>query len=265
MVILQKDYGRVGVGVTMPRLMEGSDGKLYIVKLAGNRIGAKALANEWLGYRLGRRCGLCIPYAEQARIAPKLLVMRTNLARQSTVDEVHFAMRYLPNCEYVGRRAMQYAINKDEVVGAMLFDHLLYNEDRTLNRKNLLAVWSWRGARIYAIDHSHLLGSGRWSAESLGERVTKIEINQRLAYGWIMRHYAGYDRLMKYAERIGSIKEEEIETILREIPTAWLSDTDKEAFRRFWQTRQSMVTEIAEKIALLATDQHRRTKRHIVE
>lgn len=265
MVILQKDYGRVGVGVTMPRLMEGTDGKYYIVKLAGNRIGAKALANEWLGYRLGRRCGLCIPHAELARIAPKLLAMRTNLAGRSTADEVHFAMRYLPNCEYVGRRAMQYAINKDEVVGAMLFDHLLYNEDRTLNRKNLLAVWSWRGARIYAIDHSHLLGSGRWTAESLKERAPKIEINQRLAYGWLMRHYVGADRLMKYAERIGSLQEEEIKTILGEIPTAWLTDTDKEAFLRFWQTRQSMVTEIAERLASFAADQHRRTKRHIVE
>lgn len=265
MVILQKDYGRVGVGVTMPRLMEGSDGKCYIVKLAGNRVGAKVLANEWLGYRLGRRCGLCIPYAEQARIAPKLLAMRTNLAKQSTADEVHFAMRYLPNCEYVGRRAMQYAINKDEVVGAMLFDHLLYNEDRTLNRKNFLALWRGDKACIYAIDHSHLLGSGRWQAETVLAQAEEIVVNQRLLYGWLIRHYITQDRLEHHVKRIGGIDQAEIDEMVAEIPPAWLSHADREAFKQFWQIRQAMVADIAKRLLSLATDQHGRTKRHIVE
>lgn len=263
MIVLQKDHGKIGVGVTAPRLMEDSDGRLYVVKLAANRVGVKALANEWLGWRLGKRIGLPLLRAEMAQIAPR--VLSSPMFREMCGDDaVHFATRYLANSEYVGRRTMMCAVNKDEVVGAMLFDHLLYNEDRTLNRKNLLARWERRGARIYVIDHSHLLGSGRWTAETLLARAEDIAVNRRLAYGWLIRHYVTRKHLTLYAERILSIRDQDVKEILQEIPISWLSQEDREAIEIFWQIRCKVVSEIAEKIAS-AADQYRRTERHIVK
>lgn len=263
MIVLRKDYGKIGVGVTMPRLMEGSDGKLYVVKLMGNRVGAKALANEWLGWRLGKRLGLPVLRSEVARIAPRVATSPA-LRRMCQAGEVHFATRYLASSEYVGRHAMMYAVNKDEVVGAMLFDHLLYNEDRTLNRKNLLARRERCGARIYVIDHSHLLGSGRWQAQSILARSEDITVDRRLAYGWLLRHYITRERLEAHVARIRAVRAEEIEAILAEIPPAWLSDADKSAVAELWQRRQGLAGEVAERIASVA-DRDRRGERHIVK
>lgn len=263
-MILRRDYGRLGVGVTSPHLMADASGKRYVVKLSKNRVGVKALANEWFGYRLGRRCGLRLPRAELAELAPEMVVSSRTLAKLP-VDAVHFASRYLAGCTYVGRQAIRQAENKDEVVGAMLFDHLLCNEDRTLNRKNFLALWRGDKARIYAIDHSHLLGSGRWQAEAVLARSEEIVVNQRLLYGWLIRHYITQDRLEHHVECIAGINQAEIDEFVAEIPLAWLSHEDREAIKQFWQTRQAMVADIAERLLSVATDYHRRAKRYIVK
>lgn len=263
-MILRRDYGRLGVGVTSPHLMADASGKRYVVKLSQNRVGVKALANEWLGYRLGRRCGLRLPRAELAELAPELIASSCIYGKLST-DAVHFASRYLAGCEYVGRQAIRQAVNKDEVVGAMLFDHLLCNEDRTLNRKNFLALWRGEKARIYAIDHSHLLGSGRWQAETVLAQAETIALNQRLLYGWLIRHYITRDRLEHHIERIVGIDIAEVEGFVAEIPPAWLSRADREAFKQFWQIRQAMVPDIAERLLSVAADYHRRAKRYIVK
>ena len=255
----------MGVGVTSPRLMLGEDGRHYVVKLMQNKVGPKVLANEWLGFRLARRIGLCVPRGEMVCI-PSALIHKNRYLRKVRADEgVHFGSRYLSGCEYVGRCVMRLAVNKDEVVGTMLFDHLLYNDDRTLNRKNFLARWEGRGYRIYAIDHSHLLGSGRWTEESILRRSESHEINQRRAFGWLLRHYLTWEKLAPYAARINSITDDEVADIIAEIPPAWLTDAERDIVLRFWQTKRPQTEEVAERIASLAADIHRRAKRRMVK
>ena len=72
-VIIKRDLGAVGVGVTSPRLMLGTDGHRYVVKLMQNKVGPKVLASEWLGFRLARRIGLCVPRGEMVCIPPALV------------------------------------------------------------------------------------------------------------------------------------------------------------------------------------------------
>lgn len=265
MVILRRDMGAIGVGVTAPRLMLGADGHLYVVKLMNNKVGPKALANEWLGWRLARRIGLCVPRCEQVEVTRSLLVRSPRLRKVHAAEGVHFGSRYLAGCEYVGRGVMQRAVNKDEVVGVMLFDHLLYNDDRTLNRKNFLARWEGRGYHIYAIDHSHLLGSGRWSAESLLRRSETDSVNQRRVFGWLLRYHLTKDKLAPYVTRILSITEDEVRAVLEEIPPEWLTEAERDVVLRFWQMRQREVVDIAERLARSAADMHRRAKRRKIE
>ena len=265
MIIIKHDLGAVGVGVTSPRLMVGQDGHRYVVKLMQNKVGPKVLANEWLGFRLARRVGLCVPRGEMVCI-PSALVERSKYLQKMRVDEgVHFGSRYLSGCEYVGRRVMRLAVNKDEVVGTMLFDHLLYNDDRTLNRKNFLARWVGRGWRIYAIDHSHLFGSGRWTEEMLLRRGTSEAVNARRAFGWLLRHYPMREKLALYARRILSVTDDEVAEMVAEVPSAWLTDAERDTVMRFWQTRQRQTEAVADRIADLAADIHRRAKRRIVK
>ncbi len=265
MISIKRDLGAMGVGVTSPRLMLGSDGRRYVVKLMQNKVGPKVLANEWLGFRLARRVGLCVPRGEMVCI-PSALVHKNQYLRKVRADEgVHFGSRYLAGCEYVGRRVMRLAVNKDEVVGTMLFDHLLYNDDRTLNRKNFLARWEGRGWRIYAIDHSHLLGSGRWTEETLLRRGESHTVNERRAFGWLLRHYLTREKLAPYVERILSVENDEVAEMVAEIPPAWLTDRERDTVMRFWQSRRGQTEEVADRIADLAADIHRRAKRRVVK
>ena len=265
MIIIKRDLGAVGVGVTSPRLMVGEDGHRYVVKLTRNKVGPKVLASEWLGFRLAKRIGLCVPHGEMVCI-PSVLVKRSKYLRKMRADEgVHFGSRYLTGCEYVGRRVMRLAVNKDEVVGTMLFDHLFYNDDRTLNRKNFLARWDGRGWRIYAIDHSHLFGSGRWTEGSLLRRGESETVNARRAFGWLLRHYPMRETLSLYARRILSVTDDEVAEMIAEIPPAWLDTAERDVVMRFWQMRQRQAEEVAGRIADLAADIHRRTKRRVVK
>ena len=261
MIFIKCDLGAMGVGVTSPRLMLGEDGRHYVVKLMQNKVGPKVLANEWLGFRLARRIGLCVPRGEMVCI-PSALIHKNRYLRKVRADEgVHFGSRYLSGCEYVGRCVMRLAVNKDEVVGTMLFDHLLYNDDRTLNRKNFLARREGRGYRVYAIDHSHLFGSGRWTEASLLRRSASHTVNERRAFGWLLRHYLTREKLAPYVERILSVKSDEVAEMIAEIPPAWLTDRERDIILRFWQARRQQVGEVADRIADLAADIHRRAKR----
>ncbi len=265
MISIKRDLGAIGVGVTSPRLMVAADGRRYVVKLMQNKVGPKVLANEWLGFRLARRIGLCVPRGEMVCIPPAL-VHKSRYLRKVRADEgVHFGSRYLAGCEYVGRRVMRLAVNKDEVVGTMLFDHLLYNDDRTLNRKNFLARWEGGGYRIYAIDHSHLLGSGRWTKESLFRRRESQAVNERRAFGWLLRHYLTREKLAPYVERILSVADDEFADMIAEIPPAWLTEAERDVVIGFWQARRQQTEEVAERIASLAADIHRRAKRRVVK
>ena len=265
MVIIKRDLGAVGVGVTSPRLMLGEDGRRYVVKLMQNKVGPKVLANEWLGFRLARRIGLCVPHGEMVCI-PSALAKKSKYLQKLCADEgVHFGSRYLLGCEYVGQRVMRLAVNKDEVVGTMLFDHLLYNDDRTLNRKNFLARREENGWRIYAIDHSHLLGSGRWTEETLLQRSGSETVNERRAFGWLLRHYPMREKLATYARRILSVTDDEVAEMIAEVPPEWLTDAERDIVMCFWQARQRQTKEVADAIADLAADIHRRAKRCVVK
>ena len=261
MVTLIRDMGAIGAGVTAPRLMLGADGHRYVVKLTSNKVGPKVLANEWLGWRLAKRLGLCVPRCEMVELPRALIARCAPLRRSGAEAGMHFGSRYIDGCEYVGRCAMRCAVNKNEVVGVMLFDHLLYNDDRTLNRKNFLARWAGRTCRIYAIDHSHLFGSGRWTEESLLRRREAADINDRRAFGWLLRHYLTRARLAPHIARIQSVTDEEVCEILDEIPPAWLSEEDKAVAYALWQSRRAQAEEVAEQLVHSAADMHRCAKR----
>lgn len=261
MVILKYDLGRIGVGVTSPRLMLGADGHPYVVKLMNNKVGPKVLANEWFGWRLARRLGLCVPRCEMVEVTRSLLARCPSLRRVRAEEGVHFGSWYIEGCEYVGRRVMRCAVNKDEVVGVMLFDHLFYNDDRTLNRKNFLARREGCNWRIYAIDHSHLFGSGRWTEESLLRRGESEDVNDRRAFGWLLRHYLTRERLAPHLARLRSVADEEVREMLGEIPSAWLSEREKAVVYAVWQSRRAQAEAVAERLVRSAADMHRRAKR----
>jgi hypothetical protein len=73
------------------------------------------------------------------------------------------------------------------------------------------------------------------------------------------------ETLSLYARRILSVTDDEVAEMIAEIPPAWLDTAERDIVMRFWQMRQRQAEEVAGRIADLAADIHRRTKRRVVK
>jgi hypothetical protein len=138
-------------GGSLPAIIEGDDGALYVAKFRGAGQGARALIAEVLGGELGRVAGLRVPAL--ARLELDVRFSRSepdpeiaDLLRASV--GTNLAMGYLQ-----GALAFDPAARPD-VGGALAslvvaFDAFAMNVDRTARNPNLL--W-WRGD-LWLIDH----------------------------------------------------------------------------------------------------------------
>ncbi len=232
-------------GVTAPQLFRATDGHLYVVKLCGNKVGIKALANESLAMTLGAKLGLCFPASGMIWLDDCLLQQNRRLRKAAVQKGPHFACRYLSQANYVDRSELNRAINKEELAGVMLFDHMLHNVDRTHNRKNLLIRHEAEGYRIYAIDHSHLFCRARWTVEILTELENNMTVNTRRVYGLLLKYYLQPSDFDRYSLAIKSLSDDALAQAVASIPQLWLPDNiERQALVRHLCIRRNLVDEI---------------------
>ena len=240
------DYlGPMAWGITSPQLFRAADGHLYVVKLCANKLGAKALANEALGAKLGTKLGLCFPASGQIWIDRSLIRQSRRLQQIAGNSGPHFACLYLSHTSYVTRAELSRAVNRKELAGVMLLDQLLHNADRTHNRKNMLIRKEADGHRIYAIDHSQLFRRGRWTPELLKQLACDVTVSTRRVYGLLLKYYLQPSDFHCYGEAIKSWQDEELAEVVRQIPETWLPDTgERQALIEHLQVRRSMVDDV---------------------
>jgi hypothetical protein len=249
MLIAVKYLGNVGVGVTSPQLFRANDRKIYVVKLQNNRVSSKVLANEILAAKFGEIMGLCFPASGIIEITEKIVQENRQLIELGAISGLHFASRFLNRTEYVGKHNLDKAVNTVEMAGVILFDHMFHNSDRNSNRKNLLLRQEDDGYKIYAIDNSHLLGSGRWTLGSLNRLGLKINIYYRYCYGLLLKNRLSPQDFLPYLERITQLTDEHIENLVREIPNEWLpNESERQALTHYIKLRRDMVEEIGRKL-----------------
>jgi len=251
--------GPVGRGVTSPQLFRATDGKVYVVKLQNNRLGPKVLANELLGARFGEFLGLCFPPGDVIKIDEQVLRNSRRSLPASVKPGRHFACQYLSNTRYLSPFNLYKAINREEMAGVMLFDHLFHNFDRTLNWRNLLLRREARSYRIYAIDNSHLFRRGRWTQESLAKLAPKIKINRIRTYGTLLKRCLRPEFFDSYLAKIQQLSDASLQAMVEEIPAEWLPHaSDREALHQFLITRRDMAGDIVTCLCALIPDKHRR-------
>ncbi len=237
--------GSMQWGITSPRLVRANDGQLYVVKLCGNKMGVRALANEGLAAILGAKIGLCFPPSARIWLDKQLLQRNRSLQKAALVEGPHFACRYLSRTSYVSRFELDRAINRKEMAGVMLFDQLLHNTDRTNNRKNLLIRYEKEGHRIYAIDHSHLFRNGRWTPESLQLLAQDVSVSTRRVYGLLLKHYLQPSDFTYYGEMVKALTNEELAGVVGAIPELWLPDAgERQALIHHLCIRRNLVDDV---------------------
>lgn len=255
--------GSMKLGATSPQLFRGSDQQLYVVKLLGNRVGPKALANEFLAAELGEQLGLCFPASGVISIDKQLLAKNRRLRRAGVVAGPHFACKYISKTFYVDRTSLNRVVNKAEMAGVMLFDHLVHNVDRTVNRKNLIIRREATGYHMYAIDHSHLFKRGRWTAAQLAALKNDLSVNTRRTYGLLLKHFLQPEDFIPYAQAIRQWSDEYLTQTVAAIPEQWLTDqAERQALLNHLLCRRNQIDEIMASLTRLIPQAHHK---HIIQ
>lgn len=244
--------------MTSPQLFRADDGRVYVVKLMNNRLGLKVLANELLACRLAELIGLCFPPGDVIHIGSNILDKSKRLKTARTPAGLHFASRYISDGRYVVRSNLKKVINKEQIAGVILFDHIFHNFDRTWNRRNLIISHTDDGYKIYAIDNSHLFKRGRWNAKWLKKLEPQIIMNCRHAFGWLLKYYLSADDFKRYIEKFKGVTDQQVADIIGGIPREWLPDeTERQALLRYILTRRDMIDQIANPFLALLAYKHR--------
>lgn len=259
MVTARRYLKAVGIGVTRPRLLEADDGRIYVVKFANNRLGPKVLVNEFIAKRFNDCVPLCFPPAEVIEITADFLERVPKLTRCGVQAGLHFASRYIKRARYLERYNFEFIVNKKQIAAVMLFDHLMHNYDRTLNHKNMIVTREPGGYRLYAIDNSHLFGSGRWQSDRLPLLAERIKLNRRRVYGTLLRHCFTPVDLRRYAAAFKDMTKAEWERIIDDVPRQWLvNDDDRTALKQYMNRRFCLIDEICDRLVASLPDINRR-------
>jgi hypothetical protein len=253
-------FGSMKIGVTSPQLFRGTDQQLYVVKLLGNKVGPKALANEFLAAELGSQLKLCFPVSGIISIDEVLLKRSRRLRKAGIVAGPHFACKFISNAFYADRVSLSRVVNKSEMAGVMLFDHLVHNVDRTVNRKNIIIRREATGYHMYAIDHSHLFKRGRWTVEQLSDLANDLSVNTRRTYGLLLKHFLKPEDFIPYARAIREWSDEYLAQTVAAIPEQWLAEqTERQALLQHLIHRRDLIDQItARLIGLIPAAHHKK-------
>ncbi len=258
MLVALEHLGATGRGVTSPQLFRADDGRVYVVKLQNNRLGPKVLANELIGARLGETLGLCFPPGGMIKLEEGLLRRSRRLAVAGVAPGRHFACRYLSGTEYLCRHNVARAINRPEMAGVMLLDHLAHNMDRTLNRRNLLLRREAHGWRIYAIDNSHFFRRALWTEDTLRRLTPRVRVNRHGVYGTLLRHYLRPEDFAPYLARVQGWSDSFITELVAGVPSEWLPHAgERQAVVAFLAARRDMAADIVTCLSALIPDGYR--------
>ena len=250
MLLAEEYLGEVGVGATSPLFFRADDGHIYIVKIIANPLGGKVLANEYIASCFGRILGLPFPVSDYFCITKEWLEQYPYLTEGGISVGIHFASRYLEDVRYVTSESLSAIVNRNEVAGMVLFDHLFHNADRTHNRKNMLLSPNENSMyTLYGIDHSHLFRSGRWTSYSLRDWEYRIRIYDQNLYGSFLSNWIYANDFLPYVYTVRELDIDVIKDILRSIPREWLPDSEeRKALFHFIKTRFELVSDIYRKI-----------------
>lgn len=253
--------GPVGSGVTCPQLFRADDGAVYVVKLQNNRLGLKVLVNEYVAASLGQKLNLCFPPSDIIVVDKELLGSSRWLRGYAKAPGLQFGCLYLSHTNYLRRDNIARAVNKAQIAGVILFDHLFHNPDRTLNRKNMLLRHEKDGYRIYAIDNSHLFNRPVWTEEALRRLAPVIAVNHRRSYGLLLKHFLHPEDFRPYAAAYSALTDEELAAIVAAVPQEWLpDDQERQVLCRFMETRREMTDQIAARLCKLIPNVHRHAR-----
>lgn len=203
-------------GGSLPAIVEGEDGLLYVCKFRGAGQGKKALIAEWIGGELARQIGLNVPEIV-------FMSLDESFSRTEPDEEIQDLLRFSVGLN-LGMSFLSTAITYDPLVPVgsfmeasqvVLLDSLITNIDRTVKNTNLL---NWH-EELWLIDH----GASLYFHHTL----KNWEAHAQRSFPAIKDHVL-LDRAVHLEEARESIEEkvnpEVLASIISTIPKDWLEE-----------------------------------------
>lgn len=245
---IKKIIRSLGLGVTNPILIEGSDGKRYVAKFPGNPEGTKVLINEFVCGCLAKYLGLPIP---NFKIASFKINEINNIGLNDllNIDGSVFCSEYLEKSAPVPDYFILTKVeNKYDTIKTLVFDVLIGNNDR--NPGNLLI--NLKNNSFVIIDHSHVFINGAiWDSNSLVRTINEpINISDMVKFTFNMfiqclNFENSRENLDDFIFKIKTINSELIRQIFSSVPDDWgFSAKDKDALEKFILNRIERIKEI---------------------
>lgn len=224
-------------GVTDPLLMKTTD-NLYIVKTLDNKEQPKVLINEFVCYKLAKLLDLPIPHASLMSISKEVIDSSAQLQELGVVPGIHFGSKFIQRSNpVITPPVLNMITNKEDIPSIILFDQIVYNDDRTINKGNLL--FDIKTKNLLAIDHSHVFRLGAiWDAGEL-KKIHEIPLClvkefHGQNYRFLLKYVNGHNPFSKILQKISSVSQEDINWCLEGIPEQWeLTSEDKQALKDF--------------------------------
>jgi hypothetical protein len=201
-------------GSSFPSLVETTEGRRYVMKLAGAGPGRRALATEFTALKLARHLGLNVPDARE-------LDLPRNLPWQVGTDEFYEAAQrsaglnlgivFVPDAHDL--TGIELAALPEEFLARLAaVDALLQNVDRTKANPNILRNAS---GTHWAIDFGACL---------LIERLARGATEPRLDLP--PNHFLAGERAFVHAARVAAeaIEPRHLLSVLEPVPDPWLED-----------------------------------------
>jgi hypothetical protein len=244
-------------GISQPSLVATEDGTLYVVKCR-EFVGLFGLVSEVFGSELMARMGLPVPQWETILLTEKFIRQSPKLWYRSRPDSkgirpedgMAFGTRLTvspkinPTYDLVPSSWVERIVNRDDFVGALLFDLWANNCDR----RQCVYLTDDHAKTLHAIfiDNDHLFG-GYFANEKTCPRRAMAPTPEIYRGRW------NEESVSHWRRKIDEIDETFIDQVLGKIPVEWLSHSALEfvtaqlSARR--RTLEFLIDEVEEVIA----------------
>lgn len=234
-------------GKTEPLLVETDNG-FYVAKIQENVDGIKVLINEFVCYKLAKKLGVPIPEAALLRIDQEVIDADPALKKTGIKPGLHFGSKFLHKSNAsIQPPIVGLVTNKEDIPSIVLFDQLIYNDDRTMNPGNLIV--DLKAKEILAIDHSHPFRLGAlWDENELKKIHQDPFCLIRDFYGpnykVLLKYVNGNSPFHKIETALQFIEKEDVSNCVNTLPVDWeITKEDKDALKEFLWHRIKNVEE----------------------
>jgi hypothetical protein len=235
-------------GATGPRIVEGADGKTYVVKFAGRD---RAAVNELIGQALARSVGLPAPESVFLELTPEFATLVPPVASGSVSPGLHHGSELLPggmDMNQFARRQLnpgEFLLNPEAIPATVCHDNWVLTGDRDRDDNHLIYPFQG-GFRYSMVDFSHSFTGPDWTADSV-EQGAYLRLLMPV-HPIVAELARGSEPFSSVLDRVEGYSDSDIHEVVSAVPERWgLSGEERSCLENFLEVRRGLVRSVLDR------------------